>query len=643
MKFGHSTAIIIFALMTVLCCSPAVFAVDGFATQNGGTTGGEGGIVVTVENATDFINIVEDTDQDPYIIYVSGHITLPSTNIRVRGNKTIIGLPGSRITGNLKCFRSEESNNIFRFLNMDNQAGVGDGDCISLDSVSNIWVDHCTFTDAGDGAVDIKNGADYITVSWCKFQYTYDSGHNFTNLVGHSDGNGDTDMGHLRVTFHHNWYSSLCHERMPSVRFGKAHIYNTFFDCPDNRYCIRTRLYAQCLVENNYFKDVQNSWERYTTTTGDDPGLLYASGNIFDNVTWYVGYDSKSSLIDGTDTVFTPPYAYTPDDASMVPAIVQWGAGADGKDGYPPHWAFGQYGDFDLSGFVDVNDLGTFADYWLDTTDIDDADYDDSGRVDLSEFALFAGNYRYTPPIPPDTTAPEAPADLWALGQNAQAALDWTDNNTDEDFAGYNIYRSTTSGSYDESDKLNESLLTGSEYTDDTAANGTMYYYAVTSVDTNGNESGFSVEACAVPDAAADSILIQESATGFCGIDGMVDISGEHSGFTGIGYCDTENSTGNGINWNMNAASVGTYTFTWRFANGSSDRPARLLINSIEEVSSIDFPATGAWENWTEVSVQVTLTAGMKDVRLEATGSDGCANIDYLRISGPAVEAAACP
>lgn len=333
MKKILATSICIF----VLAGASAVYAVDGFAAENGGTTGGEGGTVVTVDNAADLIYYVQSTRQDPYIIYVSGNIDLGGSNVRVRGNKTIIGLPGSHITGNLKCFRSEESNNIFRYLDMDNQGKSGDGDCISIDGVSNVWVDHCTFTDGGDGCVDIKNGADYVTVSWCKFQYT-DSGssHRFTNLIGHSDSNGGTDSGHLRVTFHHNWYSSLCHERMPSVRFGKAHVYNTYFDCPGNRYCIRTRLYAQCRVENNYFKGVQNPWERYVTDSSDDPGLLYASGNVFDDVSWYVGYDSKSELIDGTDTVFTPPYAYTLHSAEQVPAIVQAGAGAEGQEGTPP-------------------------------------------------------------------------------------------------------------------------------------------------------------------------------------------------------------------------------------------------------------------------------------------------------------------
>ena len=97
----------------------------GWASMDGGTTGGAGGTVVEVNNATDFIYYVQDTEQTPYIIYVSGNINLGGSNVRVRGNKTIIGRPGSHITGNLKSYRAEEGNNIFRFLNIHNPDEAG--------------------------------------------------------------------------------------------------------------------------------------------------------------------------------------------------------------------------------------------------------------------------------------------------------------------------------------------------------------------------------------------------------------------------------------------------------------------------------------------------------------------------------------
>lgn len=619
-------------LVVIMSVSVYAGSPDGFGQY---TTGGAGGTVVTVDNADDFIYYVQGTKQTPYIIYLDGHINLGGSNIRVRGNKTVIGLPGARITGNLKCYRPEESNNIFRYLNMDNAAKAGDGDCISIDGVTNIWIDHCTFTDAGDGAVDIKNGADYVTVSWCKFQYTANYGHSYVNLVGHSDTNGDTDMGHLRVTFHHNWYSNLCHERMPSVRFGRAHIYNTYFDSPNNRYCIRTRLYAECLVENNYFKDVQNPWERYTTSAGGDPGLLFASGNIFDNVTWYVDYDSNSSLIPGTDTVFEPPYAYSLDDAAMVPAIVQWGAGADGKDGYPPHWQFGIYGDFDYSGLVDMHDFGQFAQYWLATEDIDNADYDEDGIVDAFELGLFVENWMQ---LPPDVTAPDAPAEVWALGQDGQVTLSWSENSED-DLDGYIVYRSTT---WDENYvPLNATPLKTAGYVDTEAVNGTMYYYVVRAVDKSDNESEPSVYTCGQPAAGPANLTLQEAAFGFCSVQGILD--NKHAGFTGAGFLDATNSSGTGMNWMVNIGQAGTYTLRWRYANASGDRPGRLLVNGTQVIASISFPGTGQWYNWSEVSVEHTFSAGPNAIRLEGTISESLANVDYLKLIGAAPEAAACP
>lgn len=67
--------------------------------------------------------------------------------------------------------------------------------------------------------------------------------------------------------------------------------------------------------------------------------------------------------------------------------------------------------------------------------------------------------------------------------------LNWTAS-TSSNVAGYNIYRSTTSGSGYV--KLNSSLVTGTTYTDATSQPGQTYYYVATSVDSSGNESAYS-------------------------------------------------------------------------------------------------------------------------------------------------------
>ena len=60
---------------------------------------------------------------------------------------------------------------------------------------------------------------------------------------------------------------------------------------------------------------------------------------------------------------------------------------------------------------------------------------------------------------------------------------------------GYNVYRSTVSGSgYT---KLNSGLVGGTNYDDTSVQSGTTYYYVTTSVDSGGDESAHSNQATA--------------------------------------------------------------------------------------------------------------------------------------------------
>jgi hypothetical protein len=286
-----------------------------------------------------------------------------------------------------------------------------------------------------------------------------------------------------------------------------------------------------------------------------------------------------------------------------------------------------------------MNDLSQFVDYWLvtDCNQLADADYDGDCNVNNYEFSLLADNWRYVPPVPPDTIPPAVPTGLATTDGNATVSLDWNDNN-EVDFDGYNVYRSTTfGGGYS---KLNSSLLSNSNYTDNTVSNGTIYYYVVTAADTNSNESGYSSQASAIP-LDAGNIIIQEDTTGFCGVDGLVE--SEWANYTGAGYANTDNALGNGINWKISVPSDGNYTFVWRYALVTGDRTAKLIVNGNIVVPSISFPASGAVTTYIETSpVDVNLTAGIKDIRLEATTADGLGNIDYMKVTGTDPQAASC-
>src|SRR5262249_9676332 len=158
----------------------------------------------------------------------SGSITIGA--FKMGSNKTIVGASGAKITGDLQIF--DASNVIIRNVTFQNTAGDGDGDCITMQRSHNYFITHCSFLQSPYGSLDQTHACDYGTISWCKWTYPSDTGHNFVNLIGHSDSNASEDTGHLRITMHHNWYGNLCVERMPRVRFGKVHVYNNYYGSP---------------------------------------------------------------------------------------------------------------------------------------------------------------------------------------------------------------------------------------------------------------------------------------------------------------------------------------------------------------------------------------------------------------------------
>src|SRR5690606_27573447 len=147
----------------------------------------------------------------PYIIQVQGIITITpkGRHIAVKSNKTIIGnSPGSGVSQGGFSVGSNQKNIIFNNLIISDTYVEGDWDGKEQDwdgiqvkgTCSHIWIHKCTFLRQGDGALDITNGASYITVSYCKFGQN-----NKASLIGSSDTDEHTDK--YKVTMHHNWFN----------------------------------------------------------------------------------------------------------------------------------------------------------------------------------------------------------------------------------------------------------------------------------------------------------------------------------------------------------------------------------------------------------------------------------------------------
>ncbi|KAK0102822.1 hypothetical protein ONS95_000979 [Cadophora gregata] len=283
---------------------------DGFASLNGGTTGGSGGTVVTVSNQADLNTYA--TAQEKYIIKVAGKITIApkGTEIRVSSDKTIIGVGSTGEIYGGGFFLNGVKNVIIRNLKIGNTYVDGDydgktqdWDGIQMDTASNVWIDHCLLERGGDGLIDSRKDTNFLTVS-----YTILRDHN------KAFGIGWTENLVAQATIHHNYFQNL-NQRNPSADNLKyAHLYNNYVNNVTS-YGHYTRGQTNAVIENVYFKKVKNSIQK------DAGAVLRASGNVFDSCTGTIAANSG--------TAFKPAdfYKYTLDTSANVPSIVEAQAG----------------------------------------------------------------------------------------------------------------------------------------------------------------------------------------------------------------------------------------------------------------------------------------------------------------------------
>src|SRR5690606_12827512 len=128
---------------------PGNSGIIGFATQNGGTTGGQGGQVVTVSSYADLKSYAESAT--PYVIMVEGTISNGSAGgqINVGGNQSLSGVGSTAFLSGVGLNLSSRNRIVIRnfrlsLVGVSNPSGINGGDLISIQGTSkNIWIDHC--------------------------------------------------------------------------------------------------------------------------------------------------------------------------------------------------------------------------------------------------------------------------------------------------------------------------------------------------------------------------------------------------------------------------------------------------------------------------------------------------------------------
>ena len=103
-----------------------------------------------------------------------------------------------------------------------------------------------------------------------------------------------------------------------------------------------------------------------------------------------------------------------------------------------------------------------------------------------------------------------------------------------------------------------------------------------------------------------------------------------NSGFKDEAYLNLDNVSGSYVEFRVYAANSGSYNGVLRVANGSeANRIMKMSVNG-GAAQSVDFNSTGAWTTWADVSLPLTLNAGINIIRLTSDTDQGGPNIDYL-------------
>lgn len=344
---------------------------DGWAAQAGGTRGGAdapAANVLTVRDAAQLRKALGKSIQGSRIVQVEGVIDMsegrPFVNkadqakrgqVSLPANTTLVGVGANAGFVNAHLKVSKVSQVIIRKLKLRNPCDVEpawdpqDGaegnwnaefDGISIVASHHVWVDRNSFTDAPvtddtlpvehgkvrqchDGSLDIREGSDYVTVSYNHFAL-----HAKNMLIGASD-QALGDAGRLRVTISNNLFEHVA-SRSPRVRFGQVHLFNNLY-VGDRKHPVYRHGYSVGVAKAARIVSHANAFEIAGSrscldavrpfATGADAGSFHDTGSLLNGA-------PLAPCAIGNTGAWSVPYPFNPLPADAVPAHVRAHAGA---------------------------------------------------------------------------------------------------------------------------------------------------------------------------------------------------------------------------------------------------------------------------------------------------------------------------
>ncbi|NOU65744.1 hypothetical protein GC096_17045 [Paenibacillus sp. LMG 31461] len=213
-----------------------------------------------------------------------------------------------------------------------------------------------------------------------------------------------------------------------------------------------------------------------------------------------------------------------------------------------------------------------------------------------------------------DTTPPNAPVALTSTAGDSVVSLSWAAN-TESDLMGYKVYASTDNGAT-WSTSANVAGGSVTTYSVSGLTNGVTYLFAITAVDTSGNESVKSAQVSALPQAppvgkpAAPSGLTGKAGNTLVTLQWLANSEANLAGY------EVHYSSDNGVSW-MNGPQLGKVTeaSVTGLTNGTAYRFTVTAMDSADQRSDRSIPITltpkesGGTPDPVEVATQIPTTA----------------------------------
>jgi pectate lyase len=277
-------------------------------------------------------------------------------DIKPKGGLTIFSANGATVK---HCnFNVKSCNNIIiRNLKFDEnwewdestkgQYDRNDWDFITIGnggSVSNVWIDHCTFTKSYDGVVDQKAGVSLVTFSWNKYvgddgatnpnswvrqqinaleankssyafyNFLRSNGYSVEDIVQiiqahdktHLAGQNDLDSANasIAITFHHQYVLGVWDRCMPRLRAGDVHDYDIYVDDSNVLVAKRLRDLREAAMSSSSSNTLNNTYSFDPPVNGSistEGGALMVEKSVYIDCIWPL----RNNQTDVTNPAYT--------------------------------------------------------------------------------------------------------------------------------------------------------------------------------------------------------------------------------------------------------------------------------------------------------------------------------------------------